>query len=50
MSAPRSYRFDRFRLDLALAIPTEKAGLQTKRGDPRVLLTLTTRLVPWGAR
>jgi hemolysin activation/secretion protein len=41
---------NRFRLDLALAIPTEKAGLQAKRGDPRVLLTLTTRLVPWGAR
>lgn len=41
---------NRFRLDLALAVPTEKAGLQRKRGDARILLTLTTRLVPWGAR
>ena len=41
---------NRFRLDAAVAVPTERAGFQTKRGDPRFLLTLTTRLVPWGAR
>lgn len=40
----------RFRLDMALAVPTEKAGLQAKRSDPRFLLTLTTRLIPWGTR
>lgn len=38
---------NRFRLDLAVAVPTEKAGLQTKRGNARILLTLTTRLIPW---
>lgn len=41
---------NRFRLDAALAVPMEKAGLQTKRSDPRFLLTLTTRLLPWGTR
>ena len=38
---------DRFRLDATLAVPLERAGFQTKRGDPRFLLTLTTRLLPW---
>ena len=38
---------DRFRLDATLAVPLERAGLQTKRGDPRFLLTFTTRLLPW---
>ncbi|MET0181124.1 MAG: ShlB/FhaC/HecB family hemolysin secretion/activation protein [Novosphingobium sp.] len=38
---------DRFRLDTTLAVPTERAGLQTKRGDARLLVTLTTRLLPW---
>lgn len=37
----------RFRLEATLAIPLEKAGLQTRRGEPRFLLTLTTRLLPW---
>ena len=37
----------RFRLDAALAFPLERAGLQTKRGDPRLLVTLTSRLIPW---
>ena len=37
----------RFRLDAALAFPLERAGLQTKRGDPRLLVTLTSRFVPW---
>lgn len=41
---------NRFRLDAALAVPLERAGAQAKRGDPRFLLTLTTRLIPWGAR
>jgi hemolysin activation/secretion protein len=34
-------------LDLLLAVPLERAGLQTERGDPRLLLSLTTRLWPW---
>ena len=38
---------DRFRLDATLAVPLEKTDLQTKRGDPRFLLTFTTRLLPW---
>lgn len=38
---------NRFRLDLSVAVPTERAGLQIKRGGPRVLLSLTTRLLPW---
>lgn len=38
---------DRARLDLALAFPLKRAGLQAERGDARILLSLTTRLVPW---
>lgn len=38
---------DRARLDLALAVPLKRAGLQTDRGDVRLLVSLTTRLVPW---
>jgi hemolysin activation/secretion protein len=38
---------DRFQLDATVAVPLERAGLQTKRGDARFLLTLTTRLLPW---
>ena len=37
----------RFRLDAALAVPLERVGLQTKKGDPRLLVTLTSRLFPW---
>ena len=38
---------DRLHLDAAVAVPTDKAGLQTRRGDPRFLLTITSRLLPW---
>jgi hemolysin activation/secretion protein len=38
---------DRFRLDATLAVPLERAGLQTKLDKPRFLLTLTTRILPW---
>ena len=38
---------DRFRLDATLAVPLQRAGLQTERGDPCFLLTLTTRIRPW---
>lgn len=41
---------DRVRLDLAVAAPLDRAGFQTKRGDPRIVLTLTTRLWPWRSR
>jgi hemolysin activation/secretion protein len=42
---------DRFRLDATLAVPLERTEsqrqLQMKRGDPRFLITFTTRLLPW---
>ncbi len=41
---------DRFRLDVMVAVPTERAGLLTDTPDPRILFTLTTLLLPWGAR
>lgn len=37
----------RYRLDGVIAVPIERAGLQTKRGDVRLLVTLTARLLPW---
>jgi hemolysin activation/secretion protein len=40
---------DRFRLDLTLAIPTKRAGLDDRKGDPRLLVSFTTKLWPWGA-
>jgi hemolysin activation/secretion protein len=41
---------DRFRLDLTLAVPTERAGLARRRGAPRLLLSFTTKLWPWGGK
>lgn len=38
---------DKFRIDLALAIPLTRVGLLDERPDPRVLLSFTTRLWPW---
>ncbi len=38
---------DRFQLDATVAVPLERTGLQTQRGNARFLLTLTTRLLPW---
>ncbi|MBK5264093.1 MAG: ShlB/FhaC/HecB family hemolysin secretion/activation protein [Alphaproteobacteria bacterium] len=35
------------RFDIALAVPLERAGFQTKKGDARLLFSLTTKLVPW---
>jgi hemolysin activation/secretion protein len=34
-------------LDVAFAVPLKRAGLQTERPDPRLLISLTTRLFPW---
>lgn len=40
----------RFRLDASLAVPLDRAGLTGRKPAPRVLVSLTTRLVPWGGR
>lgn len=37
----------RLSIDAAVAVPLEKAGIYHRRGSPRFLLTLTTRLLPW---
>lgn len=37
----------RFRIEATLAVPLEKVALQVRRSDPRFLVTLTTRLLPW---
>ena len=37
----------RLSIDAAVAVPLEKAGIDNRRGSPRFLLTLTTRLLPW---
>jgi hemolysin activation/secretion protein len=39
----------RARLDLSVAVPLRDAG-PVQSGDVRVLMSLTTRLIPWGAR
>jgi hemolysin activation/secretion protein len=41
---------DRFRLDLLLAVPLDRAPFATRRGDPRLLISFTTRLWPWRSR
>ncbi|HEX6376798.1 MAG TPA: ShlB/FhaC/HecB family hemolysin secretion/activation protein [Allosphingosinicella sp.] len=38
---------DGARLEAFVAVPLKRAGLQSERGDPRFLLSLTTRLWPW---
>ncbi len=42
--------FDRFALDASLAAPLTRVGLDKKRPDPRLLISLTTRLWPWSYR
>jgi len=37
---------DRFRLDGTVAVPLEKTGFDNRKGDVRVLVTLTTRILP----
>jgi hemolysin activation/secretion protein len=34
-------------LEVSLAVPLERAGLLAKKPDPRLLVSLTTRLWPW---
>jgi hemolysin activation/secretion protein len=41
---------DRLRLDVALAVPLSRIGLLNERPDPRILVSLTTRLLPWRRR
>ncbi len=41
---------NRFRLDGTLAVPMRATASQSKRHDPRFLISLTTKLWPWGAR
>jgi len=38
---------DRFQLDTGVAVPFRAAGLQTQRGDTRILISLTVKLLPW---
>lgn len=38
---------DRARIDLLVAQPLKRAGFLDRRGDTRILLTFTTRLLPW---
>lgn len=40
----------RFRLDASVAVPLDAAGFNGRRPAPRVLVSLTTRLLPWGGR
>ena len=35
------------RIDVTLATPLRKAGLQTERGDTRLLFSITTQILPW---
>ena len=41
---------DRARLDMSVAVPRRRAGLQTERGDTRFLVSFTTNLFPWSNR
>lgn len=46
----RSELGSRFRLDATFAVPLDTAGFAGRRPAPRILLSLTTRLIPWGGR
>jgi hemolysin activation/secretion protein len=37
---------DRFRLDTSIAVPLEKAGFDNRKGGVRLLVTLTSRILP----
>lgn len=38
---------ERLSIDAAVAVPLERAGIDNRRPNPRFLLTITTRLLPW---
>jgi hemolysin activation/secretion protein len=42
--------FDRFFLDAAFALPLSHVGPLDKKPDPRILISLTTRLWPWSVQ
>src|SRR5690606_37026433 len=39
---------DRIDFGVVLAVPLERAGFLAARPDPRLLFTITARLLPWG--
>ncbi len=41
---------DHFDMGLTFAAPLKRAGYQLERSDPRVLFTISARLLPWGDR
>lgn len=41
---------DRIRFDVGAAVPLKRAGLQTRRGDVRILANLTVKILPWIGR
>ena len=43
----RAEMSDRFRIDGAVAVPLEKTGIDDRKGDVRLLVTLTSRILPW---
>lgn len=42
--------FNRFALDASLAVPLTRVGLFDEKPDPRLLISLTSRLWPWSLR
>lgn len=47
VGAGARFAFDRFALDAAIAVPLTRVGLLDEKPDPRVLISLTSRLWPW---
>jgi hemolysin activation/secretion protein len=41
---------NRFRLDATVAVPFNRAGLETRNKNPRFLISLTSKLWPWDNR
>jgi hemolysin activation/secretion protein len=41
---------NRFRIDVLIAAPLDPGPLQVRKGDPRLLVSFTTRLWPWRSR
>ncbi|MFL6862397.1 MAG: ShlB/FhaC/HecB family hemolysin secretion/activation protein [Allosphingosinicella sp.] len=41
---------DRGQIEVALAVPLQRAGLLARAPDPRLLVSFTTRLTPWRMR
>lgn len=39
--------FNRFAIDATLAVPLSRVGIPARKPDPRLLVSLTTRLWPW---